>query len=157
MLPIIALPPPPMQVPHVALRLCWEARDVDDVAHAVAAMLARHGYRRACVVGHSYGSFVASRLCQLHPEVCWGLLCAGACCCWAGGRACGCRAGALDGPLLPWTARRCPGAAALSLLLVAASQHRPSVFGGATSRAPLQAQPWPSAAPLCRSWCTLRS
>jgi pimeloyl-ACP methyl ester carboxylesterase len=56
-------------VPHVALRLCWEAQSVDDVAAAVAASLARHGYRRACVVGHSYGTFVASRLCQLYPQV----------------------------------------------------------------------------------------
>lgn len=58
-----------VEVPHVALRLCWEAQAVDDVAHAVAAMLRRHGYRRCCVVGHSYGTFVASRLCQLHPEL----------------------------------------------------------------------------------------
>ncbi|KAL4459101.1 hypothetical protein ABPG75_013966 [Micractinium tetrahymenae] len=58
-----------VEVPHVALRLCWEAQGVDDVAHAVAAMLRRHGYRRCCVVGHSYGTFVASRLCQLHPEL----------------------------------------------------------------------------------------
>lgn len=141
----------PPQVPHVALRLCWEAQAVDDVAHAggclraghqtagegragcqaagrllgggwvgqslacttrsspllallfpncaepaigcstqlgviasqpapplplcaVAAMLRRHGYRRCCVVGHSYGTFVASRLCQLHPEVGLGLV-----------------------------------------------------------------------------------
>lgn len=58
-----------VEVPHVALRLCWEAQAVDDVANAVAAMLRRHGYRRCCVVGHSYGTFVASRLCQLHPEL----------------------------------------------------------------------------------------
>ena len=36
---------------------------------AAAALLARHGYRRACIVGHSYGTFVASRICQLHPKV----------------------------------------------------------------------------------------
>lgn len=35
---------------------------------AAAALLARHGYRRACIVGHSYGTFVASRICQLHPK-----------------------------------------------------------------------------------------
>lgn len=39
-------------------------------AAAVAAVLERRGYRHACIVGHSYGTFVASRLCQLHPKVC---------------------------------------------------------------------------------------
>ncbi|PRW60464.1 expressed protein isoform A [Chlorella sorokiniana] len=58
-----------VEVPHVALRLCWQAETVDAVADAAAAMLARHGYRRACIVGHSYGTFVASRICQLHPQL----------------------------------------------------------------------------------------
>lgn len=58
-----------VEVPHVALRLCWEAQGVDDVARAVIAMLRRHGYRRACLVGHSYGTFVVSRLLALAPEL----------------------------------------------------------------------------------------
>jgi pimeloyl-ACP methyl ester carboxylesterase len=56
-------------VPHVALRLCREAREVDDAAHAVAALLRARGHRRACIIGHSYGSFVASRIVQLHPRL----------------------------------------------------------------------------------------
>jgi hypothetical protein len=56
-------------VPHVALRLCWEAASVDEVAHAVAALLRQHGYARACMAGHSYGTFVISRICQLYPQV----------------------------------------------------------------------------------------
>ena len=58
-----------MQVRHVALRVCWEAAEVDDVAHAVASMLRSNGYARACLVAHSYGTFVVSRFCQLYPEV----------------------------------------------------------------------------------------
>lgn len=64
---------PAMQVPHVSLRLCWQAEDVDDVADAVAAALDAHGYDRAVIIGHSFGTFVASRFVQLHPKVCWGL------------------------------------------------------------------------------------
>ncbi len=42
---------------------------IDELAHAVVAMLARHGFQEACIVGHSYGTFAASRIRQLYPEV----------------------------------------------------------------------------------------
>lgn len=54
---------------HVSMRLCLRAAEVDHAAHAVAAIVRHQGFKEACVVGHSFGTFVASRLCQLHPEV----------------------------------------------------------------------------------------
>ena len=45
------------------------SRTVDEMAHAVAAALAAQGFRDACFVGHSYGTFVISRLRQLYPQV----------------------------------------------------------------------------------------
>ncbi|KAL6784986.1 hypothetical protein ACKKBG_A01950 [Auxenochlorella protothecoides x Auxenochlorella symbiontica] len=58
-----------VEVPHVSLRLCWQAAEVDEVARALAAALERHGFSRAVVMGHSYGTFVASRFTQLFPKM----------------------------------------------------------------------------------------
>lgn len=54
---------------HVSMRLCLRAREVDHAAHAVAAIVQQQGFKEACIVGHSFGTFVASRLCQLHPSL----------------------------------------------------------------------------------------
>ena len=54
---------------HVSMRLCLRAAEVDHAAHAVAAIVRHQGFQEACVVGHSFGTFVASRLCQLHPQL----------------------------------------------------------------------------------------
>ena len=54
---------------HVSMRLCFRAGEVDHAAHAVAAIVRQQGFKEACVVGHSFGTFVASRLCQLHPSL----------------------------------------------------------------------------------------
>ena len=56
-----------MDLPHVSMRVYPQGLDIDDVAHALAGILANHNWPKACVVAHSYGTFVASRLCQLHP------------------------------------------------------------------------------------------
>ena len=59
-----------MQVPHLALRVAGAPRSIDDLALATAAVLRRSGFGGgACFVGHSYGTFVVSRLRQLFPEV----------------------------------------------------------------------------------------
>lgn len=42
---------------------------VDDMADATAAMLAAHGYSRAAVVAHSYGTTIASRLVIKYPQL----------------------------------------------------------------------------------------
>lgn len=54
---------------HVSMRLCFRASEVDHAAHAVAAIVQQQGFKEACVVAHSFGTFVASRLCQLHPSL----------------------------------------------------------------------------------------
>jgi pimeloyl-ACP methyl ester carboxylesterase len=38
-------------------------------AGALPAILRRHRFTGACLVGHSFGSFVISKVCQLYPEV----------------------------------------------------------------------------------------
>ena len=58
-----------LEVPHVSLRLQLRAMSVDDVAHAAAQILWRHSYQEACFVAHSYGTFCASRICQLHRSL----------------------------------------------------------------------------------------
>ncbi len=56
---------------HVGQRVCPDgARDVDEVAQCVLDVLrGRLGRKQACMVGHSYGSFVVSRLLHIQPEV----------------------------------------------------------------------------------------
>lgn len=54
---------------HVALRLCGRPQPVDALAHALAGVLAVNNLDGACFVAHSYGTFVASRMRQLYPEV----------------------------------------------------------------------------------------
>ncbi|KAK9862700.1 hypothetical protein WJX84_006358 [Apatococcus fuscideae] len=56
-----------LDLPHVSMRLWPRAMDIDDAAHAVAGILAIHQWPTSCIVAHSFGTFVASRLCQLHP------------------------------------------------------------------------------------------
>jgi pimeloyl-ACP methyl ester carboxylesterase len=57
-----------LEMPHVALRLCREAEAVDDVATAAVAAVHKLGFKQACFVGHSYGTFCISRIVQLYPE-----------------------------------------------------------------------------------------
>jgi len=61
--PMIAL-----EVPHVSLRLCWQAAAVDHVADAAITALKARGYSKACFIGHSYGTFVVSRICQRYAQ-----------------------------------------------------------------------------------------
>ena len=58
-----------VEFPFISLRFCLRAGEVDDAAHAVAEFVAQHGWMQACIVGHSYGTFVASRICQMHPKL----------------------------------------------------------------------------------------
>ncbi|KAK9804242.1 hypothetical protein WJX72_002946 [[Myrmecia] bisecta] len=54
---------------HVSLRVATHATAVDDIADSVQALLRAHGVADACILAHSFGCFVASRLCQMHPQV----------------------------------------------------------------------------------------
>ncbi|DBA90114.1 TPA: hypothetical protein ACH3X1_003430 [Trebouxia sp. C0004] len=63
-----------MEFGFISLRLCWRAGEVDDAAHAVAHFVRQHGWSQACIVGHSYGTFVASLICQMHPDMVQSLM-----------------------------------------------------------------------------------
>ncbi|KAK9815867.1 hypothetical protein WJX72_010991 [[Myrmecia] bisecta] len=54
---------------HVSLRVATRATAVDDIVDSVQALLKAHGVADACILAHSFGCFVASRLCQMHPKV----------------------------------------------------------------------------------------
>ena len=53
----------------MALRLCGQARSVDDVVRALAAALRRHGVQQAHVAAHSFGTFVAAHARHLYPRM----------------------------------------------------------------------------------------
>jgi pimeloyl-ACP methyl ester carboxylesterase len=57
-----------LEVRHVSLRLCMRASGVDDVVRALAAVLQRHGIRRANFAGHSFGTLVIAHLRKIFPE-----------------------------------------------------------------------------------------
>ena len=54
---------------HISLRLHSSKVLFDSTAHQLSEIITRAGFSKACIVGHSFGTFVASRLCKLHPEV----------------------------------------------------------------------------------------
>lgn len=58
-----------IEVPHVALRPCSRASRFDEVAAAVKDMVLKSGAQKCCLVAHSYGTFVASRVVQLYPDI----------------------------------------------------------------------------------------
>ena len=63
-----------LQVRHVALRLCAQAKTVDDVVRAIVAMLRRHNVLRAHFAAHSFGTFVVAHLRHLYPTTVLSLL-----------------------------------------------------------------------------------
>ena len=64
-----AFPTRPMvllEARHVSVCLHTYCHSTDAMAAAAAAILARHGWKQAAFMGHSYGTFVLSRIAQLH-------------------------------------------------------------------------------------------
>ncbi|KIY91694.1 hypothetical protein MNEG_16270 [Monoraphidium neglectum] len=57
-----------LEYKHVSLRLTQRIPTIDDVITDVVAILDKFDIGRACVVGHSYGTFVGSRLVQQHRD-----------------------------------------------------------------------------------------
>lgn len=51
------------------MRLVSWIPTVDDMADATAAMLSVHGFSKSAVMGHSYGTMVASRLVMEYPQL----------------------------------------------------------------------------------------
>ncbi|WIA11764.1 hypothetical protein OEZ85_011858 [Tetradesmus obliquus] len=60
--PLLAL-----EFKHVSMRWVLWVPTVDEVAEVLVAIMQREGLERCCLVGHSYGTAVASRLLQQHP------------------------------------------------------------------------------------------
>ena len=58
-----------LEVRAVSVSLTRRPVAADAVAAAAAGVLARHGWARAAFVGHSYGTFVCSRLAQTRPAL----------------------------------------------------------------------------------------
>ena len=58
-----------LEARHVSVGLAPRAASTDEVATAARTVLATHGWTSAACVGHSYGTFVLSRLAQTAPEV----------------------------------------------------------------------------------------
>ena len=58
-----------MEVRGVSVSLTRRAVSADDIVSAAAGILARHGWASAAWVGHSYGTFVLSRLVQTRREL----------------------------------------------------------------------------------------
>jgi len=57
-----------LDIPHVSMRMGHRAVAFEKIAGTVPILLHRHGFESACLVGHSFGSFVISKVCQLYSE-----------------------------------------------------------------------------------------
>ncbi|CAL8466496.1 g6032 [Coccomyxa elongata] len=55
-----------LEARHVSVCLSWRAFSTDAMADAAVEVLQRHGFSQAAFVGHSYGTFVLSRIVQQH-------------------------------------------------------------------------------------------
>lgn len=61
--PILAL-----QLKHISMRWVLWVPTVDEVAEVLVGILRREHIDKCCLVAHSYGTAVASRLLQQHPQ-----------------------------------------------------------------------------------------
>ncbi|GIL48004.1 hypothetical protein Vafri_4723 [Volvox africanus] len=53
---------------HVSMRLCSIIPSADDIAAGAVGLMDRLGLEQTCVVAHSYGTFVASRMAQMYAH-----------------------------------------------------------------------------------------
>ena len=58
-----------LEARHVSVCLHWRALTTDQMAHAAQEILHKHGWDQAAFIGHSYGTFVMSRIAQLHQSI----------------------------------------------------------------------------------------
>jgi pimeloyl-ACP methyl ester carboxylesterase len=61
--PLLAL-----ELPHISMRWVLWVPTLDEVVEALLTILKREHAPSACLVGHSYGTAVASRLLQTQPQ-----------------------------------------------------------------------------------------
>lgn len=57
-----------VEMPHVALRLCPEAPDLSDLADDICKCV-KEWSPTACFIGHSYGTFVVSKILHKYPSM----------------------------------------------------------------------------------------
>lgn len=79
--PVIAI-----DCPHLSMRLCSTVPTIDSVVKATIAMMDAHNVPKVALVGHSYGTFMCSRMVQLHCNrlECVTLIDPVCCCCFTG-------------------------------------------------------------------------
>ena len=70
-----------VEMPHVSTRVCFGTPSIDRLVQDIHEILEHHSFERCIVVGHSYGTFVASRLNTLHPHEVKGLCLIDPVCC----------------------------------------------------------------------------
>ena len=58
-----------LEARHVSVCLHWRALTTDQMAAAAQEILHKHGWDQAAFIGHSYGTFVMSRIAQLHQPI----------------------------------------------------------------------------------------
>ena len=58
-----------LEARHVSVCLHWRALTTDQMAQAAQEILHKHGWDQAAFIGHSYGTFVMSRIAQLHQSI----------------------------------------------------------------------------------------
>ena len=54
---------------HVSVCLSRQSLCSDDMAVAVTDILQQHGWAQAAFIGHSYGTFVLSRIAQMYKPI----------------------------------------------------------------------------------------
>lgn len=58
-----------MQVRHVSMRLCTQAKTVDELTRGIAQVMDRHNVKAAHFVAHSFGTFVVAHTTHLYPDL----------------------------------------------------------------------------------------
>ena len=83
---------------HVSVCLHWRAHSTDAMATAARDILKRHGWIQAAFIGHSYGTFVMSRIAQLHQPIVQSMVRLSTTCCCKTNQSSGSRehSGAVD-------------------------------------------------------------
>lgn len=70
-----------IELPHLSLRFCLRAPSIDDIVSDIDQILELHKVEQCVVVGHSFGTFIASRLNALHSQKVAGLCLVDPVCC----------------------------------------------------------------------------
>eukprot|EP00892_Ulva_mutabilis_P006768 jgi/Ulvmu1/4463/UM002_0188.1 len=58
-----------LEVRHVSLRLCTQAKTVDELTKGIAQVMERHCVKAAHFVAHSFGTFVVAHTAHLYPDL----------------------------------------------------------------------------------------